>query len=172
MKLYDYVGPASVRASACFDTPRHQVSDGAALNAWAQSHQLINGREHCVTFTYVVLPPARLFVADRHSEHVACARGDKVLTAGEITFERTGSRWVVFETSNLSTGYCPESSSWHILNEALQAAGFAPVDGFTNPFEFRYCSQCQQTCVIKDDVYECPSCLTVLPENWNYEAPR
>lgn len=25
-----------------------------------------------------------------------------------------------------------------------------------------------QTCVIKDEVYECPSCLQPLPTEWNY----
>lgn len=172
MKLYDYVGPSSIRASARFDTPRHEVHGASGLHSWAHSHRLFDGRDQLVTFTYVILPPARLFVADRHSEHVACARGDSVLTAGEITFERVGPRWIVSETSNLSTGYCPESESWRPLSDALQAAGFAPIDDFTNSFEFRYCLQCRQTCVIKDDIYECPSCLNTLPQEWNYQGQK
>lgn len=168
MKLYTYVGPDSIRATARFDTPRHAVVDAAELLSWVSAHLGFSRRDHQITLTYVVRPPNLLFVADRHSEHVACARGEMVLTAGEITFERHGSDLRLLDTSNLSTGYCPESISWPALSSALVAAGFPKIEGFTQPFEFRYCIPCQQTCVIKDDVFECPSCFTNLPHDWNY----
>lgn len=168
MKLYHYVGSSSIRASASLDTPRHSVSDATSIVTWAAQHLGFTSRDHQITFTYVVQPPSQLYLADRRSEHVACARGGAVLTAGEITFERDGSDLLLTETSNLSTGFCPESTSWPALSSALVAVGFPAIEGFTQPFEFRFCVPCQQTCVIKDDAYECLSCFGSLPREWNY----
>ena len=50
-------------------------------------------------------------LADRHSEHVACAGGGPVLSAGEMFFLLEDSRAAVVEVSNQSTGYWPETSS-------------------------------------------------------------
>ena len=170
MKLYDYVGPASIRASASFDTPRHAVRDSKGIVVWATERLGFTNRDRQMTFTYVVQPLAQLYLADRRSEHIACARGGAVLTAGEITFERHGSDLILIETSNLSTGFCPESTSWPSLSVALVTAGFPAIECFTQPFEFRLCVTCQQTCVIKDDTYDCPSCFGSLPRDWNYPA--
>jgi len=169
MKPYSYVGPAAIRDTARFDTPRHEVLDMDGLRSWLSRHAGFRNQDREITCTYVVQPPGKLFVADRHSEHVACARGEPVLTAGEITFERDARGLAVTEASNLSIGYCPEPGSWVHLGKALLAAGFPPLDGFTQPFEFRWCAACRQTCVIKDDVFECPSCGDDLPRDWNYD---
>jgi hypothetical protein len=172
MKLYDYVGPASIRAAANFDAPRHAVTDSAGILAWASASLDLSTRDRQMTFTYVVQPPTQLYLADRRSEHVVCARGLPVLAAGEITFERDGPRLSLVETSNLSTGFCPESTSWPCLSAALVEAGFPAIVAYTCPFEFRFCESCQQTCVIKDDFFECPSCFGSLPRDWNYQQPR
>ena len=149
-------------------TPRHEVATVDGLLKWAIEAGNFSQGTASEIFTYTVLPGHRLFIADRHSEHVACARGSVVECAGEITFRRLKRGLVIEEVSNLSTGYCPESNTWVALDLALKAAGFPGVHGFTSAFEFRYCQRCLQTCVIKDEVYECPSCWQPLPAEWNY----
>ncbi|BDA71358.1 hypothetical protein CAL7716_055240 [Calothrix sp. PCC 7716] len=60
--------------------------------------------------TVIIDVDEQLWIADRHSEHVQCARGQRVLSAGEITFTLASSNVLVSEVSNQSTGYCPETS--------------------------------------------------------------
>lgn len=54
-----------------------------------------------VTVTFVVNVQRDLLIADRRSEHVVCAGGEVVLSAGEMIFELMGnSVKVVHVTSN------------------------------------------------------------------------
>ncbi|MBF0289995.1 MAG: hypothetical protein HQM14_19435, partial [SAR324 cluster bacterium] len=51
-----------------------------------------------------------LLLAPQRSEHVACAAGRDVLSAGQMAFDpETVS---LEEVTNQSTGYCPEPESW------------------------------------------------------------
>ncbi len=59
--------------------------------------------------TFIITLNEELLVAPRRSEHVACASGGPVLSAGEITFD---DNLVVIEVTNQSTGFCPEPESW------------------------------------------------------------
>lgn len=170
-RLYPYVGSAAIRDAVDPASPRHEVKSSAGVHAWLLSQGEVWPEKREIVFTYVVLPPASLFIADRRSEHVACARGGEVLAAGEITLCRSGGDLEVVECSNLSTGYCPESSSYEALDRALTAAGFDEIESYTYPFEFRRCNGCGGIQVIKDDVYECSSCDRILPEKWNV-SPR
>jgi hypothetical protein len=173
MSLYSFVGPPQIRMSADFETPRHEVKNAAALLQWArQMDGAIKGLRDFV-FTYVVLPEQRLFVADRRSEHVACARGDAVLTAGELFVSLVNGRLQVDGASNLSTGYCPEPGSWRALQLALEGTDLGSLEGFEPSFEFRRCEWCEQNCLIKDEVFECPGCNVELPQHWNFaQAPH
>lgn len=166
MRLYHYIGPKELLRSLDNTSPRHELTGPSGLEQFAKSIGVSfwNGS---ATFSYVVLPPMRLFIADRRSEHLACARGEPVLTAGEITFTKGSSGLEVSAANNLSTGYCPESSSWGALDLALRAANLSGIHGFAPSFEFRFCAECSMTCVIKNEVYECPRCLGVLPREWN-----
>ncbi|WP_009964699.1 hypothetical protein [Verrucomicrobium spinosum] len=168
MRIYPYVGPAAIKEKVNMAAPRHEVTTADGLMKWALDAGYFSPGTPSEVFTYTVLSGHHLFIADRHSEHIACARGAPVECAGEIAFRRSKTGLVIEEASNLSTGYCPESSAWVALDLALKAAGFPGVQGFTTAFEFRYCQRCLQTCVIKDEVYECPSCLEPLPAEWNY----
>ena len=58
-------------------------------------------------FTFVVDLEGVLRLAPRRSEHVACAGGRPVLSAGEVSFERGPDGWEVTSATNQSTGYCP-----------------------------------------------------------------
>jgi hypothetical protein len=91
-RLYHYVGPREILSRAGRSGKR--IHSGDLQNpAW---------------FTFVVDEHGSLLIADRRSEHVACACGRPVLSAGEM-FVRGGE---VVEVSNQSTGYCPEPESW------------------------------------------------------------
>ena len=61
--------------------------------------------------------PSRLHRGDPN--HVACAAGGPVLSAGEITFD---DDMTVAEITNQSTGFCPEPESWPAVSDALDRA--------------------------------------------------
>src|SRR5690349_24011223 len=121
------------------------------MAGWAANQPGL-GRDGTLTVTFVVLGDG-LWVADRHSEHVACARGAPVLSAGEMTFRidrARASAEVVFVT-NQSTSYCPEPASWPAVQAALDAAGVRHPGGFGMELTFRRCVRCAATNVVKDE---------------------
>jgi hypothetical protein len=167
-KLYPYVGPAHLAKHASSDTPRHHVDSAAALAAWV-AEQPGTESDGTLTVTFVVLRDG-LWVADRHSEHVACARGGPVLSAGEMTLavdRRRRSVEAVY-VSNQSTGFCPEPESWSAVGAALDAAGVAHPGGFSTEMIFRRCPKCGATNIVKDGWFECAVCGAELPSAWNY----
>ena len=108
MKLYRYVGPAEIATAVASHAAGHRVQTAASLDRALAALDAEDG----ALLTYVVDAEGALRLADRHSEHVACAGGGPVLTAGEIAFEEDQAGWRVAHASNQSTGYCPEESSW------------------------------------------------------------
>lgn len=117
--------------------------------------------------TFVIDQAGTLLVADRHSEHVACAGRQPVLSAGEITFRITRQSVEVAEVSNQSTGYCPEPESWPAVESALVAAGLSRPSGFSLKCHFRLCVACGQKNLVKDSVFECQVCGAELPTTYN-----
>ncbi|WUI04287.1 hypothetical protein OHR68_07985 [Spirillospora sp. NBC_00431] len=147
--MYAYVGPADLLG---------QVRPGMAgtpIMSAADVERLTRDEP----YTYVVGIDGTLRIAPRRSEHVACAGGQDVLAAGEITFEGTA----VTEVSNQSTGYCPGAESWPAVAGALDRAGLERPDGFTALFVFRHCPGCGELNVVKDDHYACVFCDADLP---------
>jgi len=120
------------------------------------------------TMTFIVDIERRLWIADRHSEHVACARGGDVLAAGEMTFMLECGHAVVSQVTNLSTGYCPEPGSWHVVAEALHTIGMIGPHGFEPAYNFRRCPACGQRNLVKDDHFVCAVCSAELPRYWNF----
>ncbi len=170
-KLYPYVGPTHLAKQASSDTPRLRVDDAALLASWV-AEQPGTDPDGTLTVTFVVLPDG-LWVADRHSEHVACARGGPLHSAGEMTFaadRRRRSVEVVYVT-NQSTGFCPEPESWPAVEAALDAVGIAHPGGFSAEMIFRRCSKCGATNIVKDGRFECAVCGAELPGEWNYSGP-
>src|SRR5690349_10531027 len=100
-RMYRYVGPRhiaeDVRAGARGAAIRTRA-DLARANA-----ELARGGGDALTF--VVDDAGVLRVADRRSEHVACAGGGAVYAAGELRAERQFDDIAVVEISNQSTGY-------------------------------------------------------------------
>ncbi|WP_425086375.1 hypothetical protein [Streptomyces liangshanensis] len=114
------------------------------------------------------------------SEHVACAGGGAVLSAGEMSLAREDDRWVVGEVSNQSTGYCPDVSSWQWVAAALERAGVdragvVRLRGFTHEVVFRRCvgegggtdPDCREVNVVREDDFFCVFCGGALPAEWN-----
>jgi hypothetical protein len=140
--VYVYVGPAELLEQA--GVPGEPVRSPAD----------VVGRPQDEPFTYVVTLDGALRIAPRRSEHVACARGEDVLAAGEITFQGA----VVTEVSNQSTGYCPGEECWPAVAGALDRAGLRRPVGFTTTFVFRHCPECAELNVVKDEYYVCVFC--------------
>lgn len=139
------------------------MEGSAAIREWV----LENGSNGSATATFTVDGNLRLRLADRHSEHVACAGFDPVLSAGEIGLEVYGAGVEVTSISNQSTGFCPEPSSWAAVAECLERIGLEHPGGFTAAFDFRLCSECGARNLIKEGWFECP-CGAELPRRWNF----
>ena len=155
---YAYVGPSEIAAREA-ESPR-----GRAIRSPAQLAALVVG-DHETVLTYVVGLDGALRVADRRSEHFACAGGEAVLAAGELTVSRAGE---VVEASNQSTGYCPEPSCWSALAAALDRAGITHPGRFTRELVFRRCLACGERNLVKDGWFVCDVCGAELPEAWNF----
>ncbi len=91
--------------------------------------------------TYVVDMQGRLWIGGENlHEHVDVARGERVLSAGEIIFKKSGNIWKVGYANNRSNGYYPAENSFVHVSQALSNAGIKedrrefseifPRDGF------------------------------------------
>ncbi|AKF10957.1 hypothetical protein [Sandaracinus amylolyticus] len=163
-RVHRYVGPPEIAAHARTEPAGAAITSGEALERVARTLD----RRGVVTTTYVVDLDGVLRIADRSSEHVACAGGRPVLAAGEL--EVSGSR--VVSATNLSTGYCPEAGCWSALAEALDRAGIARPSAFAHAFEMRRCVACGARQVTKDGELECVECGAALAARWNFDAVR
>lgn len=161
MRRYRYVGPEAIRAHWADRPPGRPVRQRADIVAWLTEVR----SEEPVLATFVVDAERVLRVEDYGYEHVACAGGREVWAAGVFGFERDGS---VVTVSNQSTGYCPESSSWPAVADALDRAGIPHPGRFTEAYEFRQCPSCGERNLVKDDWYVCGLCDAALPEHWNF----
>ncbi|WP_323377811.1 hypothetical protein [Streptomyces smaragdinus] len=165
MEGYAYVGPDDIRAAAVDQPPGTPVRSPADLDRWLTARPRAELAE---PFTYVVDLTGTLCLAPRRSEHVACASGARVLAAGEIGFERARTGWTVRESSNQSTGYCPDVTCWPALASALHRAGLPAPEGFTHEVVFRRCEGCGERAVVREDDYVCVLCGARLPGKWNF----
>jgi len=153
---YRYVGPREIAAAA--GEPGRIVAARDDLAAWLRA-----SGERAATF--VVGVDEQLRIADRRSEHVACAGALEVLAAGEMFFDDAAN---VAAVSNLSSGFCPEPASWAAVGAALDRAGIRHPGRFTEAFEFRRCEACGERNLVKDDDYTCAICGAALPAAWNF----
>ncbi len=92
--------------------------------------------------TYVV-DRRGIWIGGLLGEHVDVARGRKILSAGEIIFEKKVHQWDVAYLNNRSNGYYPDPSSFRHVKRALESAGLEssddkfsenfPIHGFNDP---------------------------------------
>ncbi|MFC9294570.1 hypothetical protein ACFTWH_14150 [Streptomyces sp. NPDC057011] len=165
-RVYRFVGPRDVIAAV-------QAADGGAtIRSAADFADWVAGRaaeELEEPFTFVVGTDGVLRLAPRRSEHVACASGGRVLSAGEIGFRSEDGHWAVNEVSNQSTGYCPDVSSWPAVARALDRAEFDRPGCFTHAVVFRRCLTCQEHNIVREGHYVCVFCDADLPRRWNVD---
>lgn len=167
MRHYHDAGPDEIRDRLVDAHPGAEISSTSDLAGFlAQADQ--DPTEPC---TFVVDTRGRLRLAPRQSEHVACAAGQPVLAAGEVSFTRDETGWVVAEVTNQSTGYCPDPNCWPAVAAALDQAGITHPAGFTATLQFRRCEHCGQRNIVKDDWFVCGTCGHDLPEQWNFAPP-
>jgi hypothetical protein len=159
MRVYSYVGPAGLAAEANSSIERFRPASRLDLVQWASGRRRIEA-------TFVVDEAGYLWLSDRRTEHVACARGRAVLAAGELVLERDDSVVEIRSVTNQSTGYCPEPSSWEAFAAALRRLGITPPRGFSDCFEFRRCRSCGTINVLKETDPDC-ACGAELPALWN-----
>jgi hypothetical protein len=156
-RIYHYVGPAEVLAAVEQESPARAV---------LAREDIISVSE---PFTFVIDLAGALRLAPRRSEHVACAGGAPVLSAGEITFEKGPDGWKVTSVTNQSTGYCPEVSSWPAVARALDQIGVPHPSRFTDEFTFRRCPRCEERNLVRDGDFTCAICDADLPASWNFD---
>ncbi len=164
-RIYHYIGPNELRE---LRSERHSITQPADVLDWiARTKQALE--QGSVTATFIVDTNGQLWVADRRSEHVACAAGQPVLSAGEMTFEVEGGQVSVMAVSNQSLGYCPEPTSWPAVAAALENGGLPAPAFFTSAFILRRCEKCGTKNVVKDSIFECGVCGSSMPRTWNFE---
>jgi hypothetical protein len=169
MLIYRYVGPPENKARSAGRPAGREIRSPADVMAWIKESGKDAGAGEVVTATFVIDPGGRLLVADRHSEHVACAGGGDVLAAGEVSFAVEGDGAVsVVEVSNQSTGYCPQPSCWGVVAAALERVGLEHPPGFSTECVFRKCMGCGARNIVKDGWYFCDVCREALPAEWNF----
>jgi hypothetical protein len=166
MRPYRYVGPKEIRHRK--RGPAGTVIRSAAdLEEWARARDRLP--DDTVPATFVIDTDGRMRVADRRSEHVDCADGGDVQSAGELFFLIDGGAVEVAGVTNQSTGYCPEPESWPAVAAALDGADIPHPGGFTKEFVFRRCEACGQRNVVKESVFECGACGRPLSAAWNFD---
>ncbi|MFF3127554.1 hypothetical protein ACFVRD_35885 [Streptomyces sp. NPDC057908] len=163
---YRYVGPVELKAAVLPGGGGCRISSAADFSSWAAEQ---SAAELAEPFTFVVGTDGVLRLAPRRSEHVACAGGAMVLSAGEISFIRVAGRWAVGDVSNHSTGYCPDVVSWSAVARALDDVELRRPSGFTHEVVFRRCPNCQEHNIVREGDFVCVFCGRDLPEEWNME---
>ena len=134
-----------------------QIRKPEDVQKWVNSNgqEIENGR---LITTFVIDPSGRLLIADRHSEHVQCAMGRPVYSAGEMTFEFHKKSVVVSEVTNQSTGYCPHAKSWKSVEKALDEIGLEHPGLFTTVITFGKCPNCLKPVIVKPAYPDCGNC--------------
>ncbi len=168
--MYRYVGPCEIAARAPDLPAGTPIHSAAELARWIRASAQRPEHGGYLIATYVVNQAGELLIADRRSEHVACAGRLPVQSAGEITFLVSGSSIEVASVSNQSTGYCPEPESWPAVAAALRSGGFEPPPQFEPALTFRRCPDCEGTNVVKNNVFQCALCSAELPDAYNCQT--
>ena len=195
MQKYKYVGPKDIVDRVAPELIGFSINTVSDIHKWIQKWEESVGQnsgtgmrgmamiEEEITATFVINEQGQLLVSDRHSEHVVCAGGKNVLSAGEISFsiceslkggenrsiQDTNTKlYKVSKITNQSTGYCPRPESWEYVQKALSGIGVEHPDNFTNSFDFRFCFNCENINLIKESFFECAICGNDLDLEWNF----
>lgn len=170
LKLYQYVGPAGIRDAVLASCKGGKlIRSNEGLSQWIDSQSSDREADGSLIVTFTIGVDGILALAPRRSEHVACARGGPVLSAGEMTFVSASE---VSEISNQSTGYCPEPESWKFVALSLDRVSVSHPGCFTTRVVFRLCAHCHERNIVKDDWFVCALCGADLPSCWNFPTSK
>lgn len=168
--FYPYVGPEIFRTLRRSGDCIHPETQQCLLD-WLERQLGPHHRTGQVTATFIIDTEGRLWVADRRSEHIACADGGSVLAAGEMIIEKQNTNLEVAAVTNQSAGFCPEPECWSAIAMELDRLRLPHPDGLSHEFRFRRCPACSTVNLIKDSVFECDVCGEALPASWNFLQP-
>ena len=161
--LYSYVGSESIRRAVAKMPPGTPITDLEVLLDWVEARSYGDD----LTATFTITPRHIMQLAERRSEHVACAAGGPVAGAGEITFSQERGSWFVSEITNQSTGFCPDPSCWNAVARVLDAIGIEHPGRFTRAYDFRRCDACGELALVKEQWFVCAHCEAELPRDYN-----
>lgn len=162
--LYRYIGPPEL--CGLRSPTRRRIDNANDILSWARQNG--EGSDEIIV-TFIVNARGALWIADRRSEHIACAAGEPVLSAGEMTFDIAGERIEVVAVTNQSTGFCPQPSTWLYVSHALDAISLLHPDDFTTSFDFRRCDECGAINLVKESWFVCAVCDAELAHSWNFD---
>ncbi len=166
MREYVYVDDTDILSGLTPESLRGQIKTPQDILRWCVQNEP-NLKQ--VTVTFIIALDKTLWINDRRSEHVLCANGEKVLSAGEMSFLIDGDTIEVTEVTNQSTGYCPEPESWPIVAKVLADIGLSAPETFTTEYVFRRCDKCDNINLVKDGWFVCGVCDADLSPTWNFQ---
>ena len=163
--MYKYVGSKEILKQVSVEKIGKLILSQKDITDWIHdTHQKFNAESEIIA-TFIIDIQNQLRINDRRSEHVVCANGEAVLSAGEITFKKNKSEEIyISEITNQSTGYCPSTESWEFVQQALLKINIDFPNFFTTVFIFCICENCGTINIVKDDFYYCLSCENDLDE--------
>ncbi|AFY53022.1 hypothetical protein Riv7116_0419 [Rivularia sp. PCC 7116] len=167
--MYKYVGAEEIRETTAHLPPGSRILSTNDIDDWIRETKQQVDASGLIAATFVVDCEGYLIIADRHSEHIACAGGKRVLSAGEIFFQKFKNDLEIAEITNQSTGFCPEPESWQHVANALNLIKIPYPSSFNVEFIFRRCFACSQINIVKDNIFICSVCKVKLPQKWNFD---
>lgn len=168
-RKYQYVGPNEIGEAARRQPSGTLIRSFVDLQTWLKTAETDQMPDGTAVATFVITVNHELMLAPRRSEHVACASGGPVLSAGEITFDED---LTVTEITNQSTGFCPEPESWVAVETVLDRIGLKHTGRFTTELVYRLCPVCHERNAVKDSWYYCALCDAKLTEHWNFDRDK
>ncbi len=179
-QVFQFVGHVDAWPKGEPNPYRHRAVCQQQVGEWIARQKFPPQADGTVILTYIIDLHTELWLASRNSEHVACAVGEPVLAAGELTLKLSNDppcgkpshpgyaqqwRIEVVGVSNHSTGYLPEPDCWPVVAEALDRMDILRPDQWTVALVLRRCPVCQWVNVIKDDHFFCDICQRQLPQS-------
>jgi hypothetical protein len=163
--MYHYIGAKEILKQVDITKIGKIISSQSDVKNWIiETNQTCNVNNEIIA-TFVIDLCENLRINDRRSEHIVCANGENILSAGEITFQIKHNQIIsISQITNLSTGYCPSIKSWYFVEKALSKITIEFPPFFTTKFIFRICENCGDINLIKDSFFVCINCEKELNE--------
>ena len=157
--MYKYVGADEIRQHTAHLPPGDKILSINDIDNWIRETKQKPDKWGLIAATFVIDWNGYLRIADRHSEHIACAEGKSVLSAGEVFFQKS---------TNQSIGFCPKPESLKHVAKVLDLLNIPHPSSFTIEFIIRRCSACSQENIVKVNLFICSVSAAKLPQTWNF----